>query len=169
MGERELDALIAQGEALSQEGDRDRAIAFFEPLVAERPDDPRLQFALGGAFDSAGQELAAIGPYRRARELGLSGVDLPLWYVQLGSTLRNAGDLNGAVSLLREGKDRFPGDAAISAFLALALHSAGEHAAALVETLDLLLRDPDATGLTRYQRALRAYTDDLRGEHLDPV
>jgi len=164
MSETDLDALIEQGEALGRAGDHDGAIAFFKRLVMEWPAEPRAHFALGGAFDSAGREVAAIGPYRLASELGLGGDDLPRWYVQLGSTLRNAGDLDGAITLLREGKDRFPDDAAIPAFLALALHAAGQHAAALVETFDLLLRDPEATGLGRYQRSLPAYADDLRGD-----
>ncbi len=161
----DLDARIAQGETLSRTGDGEGAIAFFKRLVAERPDELRAHFALGGALDSAGQAAAAIGPNRRARELGLGGDDVPRWYVQLGSTLRDVGDLDGAVALLREGKDGFPADASIPAFLAL--QSAGRHTAALVETFDLLLRDPEATGLVRYQRSLRAYTNDLRGDGLD--
>jgi Flp pilus assembly protein TadD len=158
----DLDQALATGDALLRPESEAAAIAHFQRVVARWPDDPRAWFGLAGAFDYAGREAEAVEPYRRARDLGLDGDDLPRWYVQFGSTLRNLGQTDEAVAVLSEGAARFPDDASIRAFRALTLHSAGRYAAALVELLELLLRDPAATGLSRYRRALAAYTDDLR-------
>ena len=87
---------------------------------------------------------------------------MPRWYVQLGSTLRNVGEFDEAVSLLRDGRERFPNDATIRVFLALALLSAGRSGDALAEVIDLLLLDPAVPAPRRYERAIRGYADGLR-------
>jgi len=153
---------IAAGEALSRADRGDEAIAHFRGLVERYPDEPRAHFALGGAFDSAGHAAAAVEPYRRAMALGLSGEDVARWYVQFGSTLRNVGQIDEAVSLLGEGRDRVPDDAAIRVFLALALHTSGRSADGLAELIDLLLLGSSAPALRRYERSIRGYADDLR-------
>jgi Flp pilus assembly protein TadD len=160
----DLDAAIAAGEALSLAGREDDAIAHFRDLVERHPVEPRAHFALAGAYDYAGREAEAIAPYRRAMALGLSGDDVARWYVQFGSTLRNVGAHAEAVAVLTEGRARFPDDAAIRAFLALAHHSAGDGTAALVALVDLLSREGAAgrIDLRGYGRALAAYTEALR-------
>jgi Flp pilus assembly protein TadD len=160
----DLDARIAEGEALSRAGREAEAIASFQRLVEEFPEEPRAHFGLAGAYDYAGREAEAVAPYRRAMELGLGGDDVPRWYVQLGSTLRNVGESEEAGRLLTEGKERFPDDAAIRVFLALALHSAGRDRAALVTLFDLLLANREAVDLRGYERAIGEYADELRAE-----
>ena len=161
----DLDARLAAGRALARDGQGAAAIGHFRGIVADHPDDPRAHFELAGAFDSQGYAEEAVGPYRRAMALGLAGDDVPRWYVQFGSTLRNVGETDEAVQVLTEGRARFPDDAAIQIFQALALHSAGRDRTALVALLDLVVSAADAPlDLRHYRRAIGAYTDDLRRE-----
>jgi hypothetical protein len=95
--------------------------------------------------------------------LGLSGDDLPRLYVQLGSTLRNVGEVGEAVRWLGECRERFPDDAAIRIFHALALESAGWCREAVVELLELVVAHADGMDLRGYERAIRYYTDELAG------
>ena len=118
MSDDELGVAIAEGEALSRARRGEEAITHFRRLVERYPDEPRTHFALAGAFDHGGMEAEAVAPYRRAMGLGLAGNELSRWHVQLGSTLRNVGEVDEAVRLLSEGRERFPGEAAIRVYLA---------------------------------------------------
>ena len=155
-------AAVTEGRALSRSGRSEVAIEHFRRLMERHPDSPRAHFELAGAFDSAGLAAEAVAPYRRAMELGLAGEDVPRWYVQFGSTLRNVGEVEESVRLLTEGRDRFPDDAAIRVFRALALQSAGRDRDAVVELIDLVLREAGAIDLRGYERAIRAYVAQLR-------
>lgn len=159
---------IERGEALEREGQAEEAIAFFTDLIERHPDRADVWFAYAGAYDFAGREAKAVAPYRRARELGLPDELLPRWYVQFASTLRNVGEHAEAVALLTEARARYPDDAAIAAFLALALHSAGDGARALRTALEALLAEAAAgrVDLRGYQRALGWYALDLTGNAL---
>lgn len=150
---------IAAGRALETAGTEHEAIAHFERLAAEHPDDAMVQFETGGAYDFAGREAEAVPRYRRAMALGLPEEALPRVAVQLGSSLRNLGQTEEAVAVLREASERFPGDRAVKAFLALALHSAGRPAEALALMLRLTLAEPGF--YARYHRALAEYADAL--------
>lgn len=156
----DLEAQIEIGLKLEQDEKDEEAIAHFVKLAEQYPNDPRVIFELGGAYDSAGYEAEAIPQYRRAIDLGLSGEFLPRVAVQLGSSLRNVGQYDEAAQVLRTACDQFPEHRALRMFLALALHSAGKSQVALVELLDLVLNIPDA--LEGYNRSLRYYTDELR-------
>lgn len=157
-----IDRLIDDGEKLPGETPADARLAYFERLDRALPDTPRIIFALAGAHDSAGNERDAARHYERAHDLGLPDRLMPQWYVQYGSTLRNNGDLDGAVRVLAEGQARFPDDLAIACFLALARSSAGTKDEALAGLLAFLV-DHDGRAIdVRYTRSLRAYADDLR-------
>lgn len=158
----EFDREIARSQALNQEERWDDALAVVAALVERYPEEPRAHFAYAGVLDFQGREAEAMAPYRRAQELGLSGDDLPRFYVQLGSTLRNVGEAWEAVHLLEEGRQVFPEHAAIRVFHALALASAECGNEAAVELLDLILANAAAIDLDGYERALRQYTDVLR-------
>jgi tetratricopeptide (TPR) repeat protein len=147
---------------LNKAGQFDLALEVAQDLVTRFSENPRAYFVLGGAFDFQGRELDAVPPYRRAWELGLAGDVVPQFYVQYGSTLRNVGQIDEAVRLLKEGSERFPDDAAIQAFLSLALFSSGQKAEALATALSILTARPDAVGLNGYERALREYVTELR-------
>jgi Flp pilus assembly protein TadD len=157
-----FDRDVARIPALNQEGRENEALELAISLVERYPDDPRSHFEYAGALDFQGREVDAMAPYRRAQALGLSGDDLPRLYVQLGSTLRNVGQLEEAVRLLAEGRQRFPDHTAIRAFYALALVSAGRCPEAAVTLLELVTRQSSSIDLDGYDRALRQYTDELR-------
>jgi tetratricopeptide (TPR) repeat protein len=147
---------------LNREGRESEALAAAQTLIEEYPDDPRAHFEYAGALDYQGREAEAVAPYRRAQALGLSGNDLPRLYVQLGSTLRNVGELEEATSFLAEGRANFPDHAGIQAFYALALLSADHCREAVLTLLDLITANAERIDLDGYDRALRAYTDELR-------
>lgn len=148
--------------AFNREGREEEALAIARALAERYPDDPRAHFEYAGALDYQGRGAEAVAPYRRARALGLAGDDLPRLYVQLGSTLRNVGEVAEAERFLAEGRALFPDHAAIQAFHALALISAGRSMEAALSLLDLINAHGDQIDLDGYDRALRAYTEDLR-------
>ena len=162
MEKLDIAAEIARGEAMERPGTEDGAVTFLRDLAERFPDDARVAFAHAGALDYAGREVQAA-QYRRAIALGLPDDLRPRMYVQFGSTLRNFGDVAGAVELLEEGHEVFPDDLAIACFLALARHSAGKPSAALAGLIAALLR-VDANGgelFQRYRRALGTYAAEL--------
>jgi tetratricopeptide (TPR) repeat protein len=166
-----FDEEAARSWALNRAGQAEDALAIMRALVERCPNDPRAHFEFAGALDYQGREDEAVAPYRRAQTLGLSGSDLPRLYVQLGSTLRNVGEFNEAVEFLQEGRTLFPDHAAIRAFHALALLSAGQSLESVVSLLDVIVAHADVIGLDGYERALRAYTGELTSrpaENNDP-
>lgn len=153
---------VARVWALNREDRWDEALAVAAALVERHSDDPRAHFEYAGALDYQGREAEAVAPYRRAQALGLAGDDVPRLYAQLGSTLRNVGELDEAERFLREGRERFPDHAGIQAFHALALVSDGRGAEAVATLIDLITARADCIALDGYERALRAYADELR-------
>ncbi|MFT4037273.1 MAG: tetratricopeptide repeat protein, partial [Thermomicrobiales bacterium] len=144
------------------------ALALAEELAAAFPEDAGAHFVLGGAHDAQGREHEAVVCYRRALALGLTGKDLPGFYVQYGSTLRNVGEFAEAVRVLEEGVRRFPELLSLRAFLSLAQFSDGRAEDAVATALDaLMLGSGAAPDLTRYGRSLRAYISDLQGADED--
>src|SRR3712207_5891842 len=91
---------------LHSAGKFEEALQVAQRLVGRFPDDARSHFVLGGTFDFQDREAEAISPYQRAWELGLSGEDVPRFYVQYGSTLRNVGQFDESVRVLQEGRER---------------------------------------------------------------
>ncbi len=158
---QDIEALIQTGLALETDETADQAIGYFADLVTQYPDNARVQFETGGAYDFAGYEEIAIPHYYRAIELGLSDEDRLRVTVQLGSSLRNIGKFEEAVALLKQGCDKYPHHRALRAFYALALHSNGQSAQALAEMLNMTLDTPDF--YERYTRSLRNYAADLVG------
>lgn len=153
-----LDGLIEQGKLLSKAGHEAEAIAFFENLTRDFPDNPLPHYELACAFDYAGREEEAAPHYQTAIELGVSGENLKGTYLGYGSTLRNLGRFDHSVEILTKGCAVFPDYIPMRAFLALSLHSAGKSQQAVVELLESLLTyDMDG-----YERALRYYTDELK-------
>ena len=146
---------------LNRAGSVDDALRTAQELVERFPDSARAHFILGGTLDFQGRERDALAPYQRAWQLGLGSDDLPRFYVQYGSTLRNVGTSGEAVRVLQEGRERFPDDAAIQVFLALAFFSAGRAAEALALALSMLTEGAAAIDLHGYDRAVRDYIAEL--------
>src|SRR5688500_4864239 len=119
----DLDALIAQGNALEKPGTEAQAIAYFVNLAAQYPDHAVVQYELGGAYDYAGQEAEAIPYYERAHALGLPEDLKPRLALQWGSTLRNLERHDEAIAILQQACTDYQTHVALRAFYALALIS----------------------------------------------
>ncbi|CAM5328730.1 tetratricopeptide repeat protein [Streptomyces tanashiensis] len=135
-------------------------------LAAERPaDDPAALFEQGAAHDSTGMPEEAVTFYRRALDLGLTGLRRRRAVIQLASSLRNLGRPDRSVELLTAERD-LPADrldadeqalsGAVDAFLALALADTGRDREAASLALGAL-----APLLPRYNRSLAYYARAL--------
>jgi tetratricopeptide (TPR) repeat protein len=121
-------------------------------------------FERGGAYDSGGQPEEAVPLYREALERGLPEGLRRRAVIQLASSLRNLGQAEESVALLRAELDAGPDelDDAVRAFLALALADTGHEREAVSFALAALARH-----LPRYQRSLANYARLLVGEDED--
>ncbi|GGT17274.1 hypothetical protein GCM10010222_68930 [Streptomyces tanashiensis] len=140
--------------------------ALVAALAAERPaDDPAALFEQGAAHDSTGMPEEAVTFYRRALDLGLTGLRRRRAVIQLASSLRNLGRPDRSVELLTAERD-LPADrldadeqalsGAVDAFLALALADTGRDREAASLALGAL-----APLLPRYNRSLAYYARAL--------
>jgi tetratricopeptide (TPR) repeat protein len=128
--------------------------------VTTSADEARTEYERACACDRNGLEQEAIPHYEAALRLGLDDDLLPGALLGLGSSLRNVGRADDAVAVLADAC-RFPDDAALALFRALALASAGRCQQALGETIRLAAARIDAPEVRRYRRALDAYADEL--------
>lgn len=133
----------------------DELRALIESLAAELPPgSPVGLFERAGSWDSTGRSDLAVPLYRDALAAGLEGARRRRAVIQLASSLRNIGEVEESVALLRAeleaGSDEL--DDAVRAFLALALVDAGQEREAVSHALTAL-----APHLPRYQRSLAAY------------
>ena len=133
------------------------ALAAMRALVDERPEgDPDALYEWASIHDSLGFEAEAVELYRAALDGGLAGARRPQATIQLASSLRNVGEPEAAVELLRDlPPDEITGDSA-QAFLALALRDAGFQDEALKTALTALART-----LPRYRRSVENYAKAL--------
>ncbi len=164
---------LARASALRASGDPEAARPLLIALAAEFPDDANAQYQAGWVHDRLGLEHAALPYYQRALQLqaDLSEEDRRGLHLALGSTLRNVGQIDESLAVLRSSVAAHPDDLALPCFVALSQHSAGQHAEALATLLDIALRlaaaTPDAPAsapLLRYTRALRSYEQELLDE-----
>jgi tetratricopeptide (TPR) repeat protein len=115
-------------------------------------------YGRAAAHDRAGREAEAIPEYEESLRLGLPDEVGRRALLGLGSSLRNVGRHDDAVAVLEAACSRFPGDAALRAFRALAVASAGRCEHALADTLLLVAEEVELGG---YERALREYAREL--------
>lgn len=139
-----------------------------EAWATARPDDVEAQAAAAYACDRAGREAQALRYYQRAFELGGPADDRAGFLLGFGSTLRNVGRVDDAVAVLGEAVLAHPDHAALRAFLALALGSAGHHALALATMLDAGLT-ASPTAFDPYRRALGEYLRALQEAAVAPA
>jgi hypothetical protein len=127
------------------------------------PGDAVALFELARAHDATGLEQQAAVLYRQALAAGLTGGWRRRAVIQLASTLRNLGQAEESVALLRAergaGSDEL--DDAVVAFLALALIDTGREREAAALALAAL-----APHLPRYNRSLADYARALAAEPL---
>lgn len=117
----------------------------------------RLAFEQASVHDFLGHEALAVEGYRRALATGLEAPHHHNARIQLASTLRNLGQADQAIDLLRSMEDTpqelLPG---AQAFLALALYDDGQPAEALRTALLTL-----APNLPTYRRSIIDYAHEL--------
>ncbi|MBP5802676.1 tetratricopeptide repeat protein [Microbacterium maritypicum] len=138
----------------------DDTVARIDALAAERgPDDARAEFERGGARDSAGRPAEAVVLYRRALALGLDEEHRPQCVIQMASSLRNLGEYDDALAVIRAEEELAadgPYRDAIACVHALILASAGRPAQGL--SVALLALVPH---LPRYHRSMTAYAHEI--------
>lgn len=138
----------------------DDTIARIDALAAERGvDDARAQFERGGARDSAGRPAEAVELYRHALALGLDEEHRPQCVIQLASSLRNLGEFDDALSVIRVEEELSadgPYRDAVATVHALILASSGRPAQGL--SVALLALVPH---LPRYHRSMTAYAHEI--------
>nr|WP_295778145.1 tetratricopeptide repeat protein [Rhodoferax sp.] len=138
----------------------DAFVAAVQRLADERPpDDAAGLFEVGSAQDSTGHTALAVPSYRAALAAGLTGSRRRRATIQLASSLRVLGHPQEAVDLLSAEVNAGASDeldAAVLAFLALALADVGREREALAHTLRAL-----SGYLPRYNRSLERYAAKL--------
>ena len=153
----ELDRIFAARDR----NDMGPTISALLPILEQHPDEPRVLYEVGGAYDTAGAEATALGFYERAMTAGLDGDLRRRCYLQHGSTLRNLGRLDESASVFAQARAEFPDSVALSAFEALTLHAAGQANTALGRLLELLADHVQAEELDRYKPAMRGNAEYL--------
>jgi tetratricopeptide (TPR) repeat protein len=153
------DAEVAQLWARAGELPDEELVVAVDELAAELPaDDAAGPFEQACARDSTGDPDGAVALYRRALELGLTGLRRRRAVVQLASSLRNLGRPAESARLLEAELAGTSDDLddAVRAFLALALADLGREREGLALAIGAL-----APRLPRYQRSLGAYARAL--------
>jgi tetratricopeptide (TPR) repeat protein len=132
------------------------------PLYAAHPENARVLYEVGGAYDTAGQEDIARGFYEDALAAGLEGDMLRRCYVQYGSTLRNLGAYDKSLEVFRAARTAFPGSPALGAFEAITLHASGRSDESVAALLDLVVSFVGTSDIERYKPALSGNAASIR-------
>jgi hypothetical protein len=119
--------------------------------------------AVAYACDTEGREQDAIVHYDAAWKLGVPAAERRSFLVGYGSTLRNVGRLEESCALLSCAVAEDPGYAPFKVFLALALHSSGEHERAMATMLAAILDVSNGGTLDGFSRAIGEYQRELAG------
>lgn len=137
-------------------------IAALLPIYEQHPENARVLYEVGGAYDTAGDEQTAVGFYERAIVAGLEGDLDRRCAVQYGSTLRNLGRYAESLAVFAAARERHPGSPSLAAFEALTLHASGDADGAVAGLLDVIADYVDSPDLERYTAALRGNAQYLR-------
>jgi hypothetical protein len=159
MGEDDWERRVAEVWAGSGElADEELLAAVDELALCAPPGTGVGDFERACAQDSTGHSDLAVPLYRSALDLGLDPVRQRRAIIQMASSLRNMGQAREAVAMLRAERARTHDqlDAAVTAFLALALADTGGEREAAGLALEAL-----AEHLPRYQRSLANYAREL--------
>ena len=123
-------------------------------VVAAHPDDVDALIEAAYGHDHANLEREAIRYYEAAYRIGVPAALRRSFLVGFGSTLRNVGRAEEAVVVLAQAVADDPDYPAFSAFLALALASAGHPRAALAAMLGCAIDAARPGVFDGYERAL---------------
>jgi tetratricopeptide (TPR) repeat protein len=159
---------IAALRALRVMGRHDDHLIAARDLVARRPEEVGAQIEAAYAYDRAGEERIALGYYETAYRLGVPRDERRRFTVGYGSTLRNVGRADDAVAVLAQAVADDPDYPALTAFLALALVSAGHPRAAMAAMIGCALDVARPDAFDGYDRALAEYQRELLEKNLKP-
>ena len=132
------------------------------------PGDVAARIAAAYACDRDGREREAVIHYDAAWALGVPPDARRRFLVGYGSTLRNVGRVDESVAILGEAVAADPDYAPFKIFLGLALHSAGQHAAAIAALLEAALDLDGGARLDGFERAIGEYQREMLDRALEP-
>jgi tetratricopeptide (TPR) repeat protein len=159
----ERDERLAHAVELRRQDRANEARGILLDLAREFPNDWEVQYQTAWVHDYLGMEDEAVPFYERALALGIPEPEHEGLVLGLGSTYRNVGRVADSLRLLHEGVQRYPDNAALRCFLALAQYSSRDPAGAIATLFDVILGTSSAPSIERYRRALTAYRDELLG------
>ena len=132
------------------------------PILAEHPADARVLYEVGGAYDTAGQELTARSFYEQALQAGLTGDLLRRCYVQYGSTLRNLGEFAHSEDVFARARQDFPDSPSPAVFQAISLHASGCFDEAVASLLEVVAEHVESLDIERYRPSIRGNATYIR-------
>ncbi|WP_104116114.1 tetratricopeptide repeat protein [Arthrobacter sp. B1805] len=156
--DEELDGIVAR----RNRDDMQPTIDALLPFLASHPENARVLYEVGGAYDTAGQEDLARRFYERALAAGLEGDLLRRCYVQYGSTLRNLGEYEASGDVFRRARSAFPGSPAPAVFEAITQHAAGTPNEAFASLLEVVVDFVSTPEIDRYRAAISANAAYIR-------
>lgn len=156
-----IEETIARAKKLRQEDQLEASQELLLELLAQHPNNPLVLHEVGGSYDVMGEEKQAIPYYQKAIKAGLDGDDLQECLVCLGSSQRNVGDFEDAVTVLEKAVAQFPDNNSGKVFLALAYYSDAREDEAVRLLLELLLETTSDEDILAYADPLDYYKDNL--------
>ena len=130
-------------------------------LHAEFPEDPQVNYQCAWIHDLLGLEREVIPFYEKAIQIGLGDDDLKSALLGLGSTYRCIGEYQKSIETFQHALTLFPNSHEFNVFLGMAYYNTGEHSKAMELLLNSLADTSGDTGIRRYRRAIRFYSDKL--------
>ncbi|MFI6937975.1 tetratricopeptide repeat protein [Streptomyces sp. NPDC050418] len=156
------DGLLATAVRLRESGRREEAREILVSLAARLPDDVEVAYQTAWVHDTLGLEAEAVPYYVTAVSgPGLSAEERSGALLGLGSTYRALGRYPQAVATLEAASAEFPEDAALRAFLAMALHHVGRGKEGIELLLGLLATTSNDPQISAYRPAIEEYAKDL--------
>jgi tetratricopeptide (TPR) repeat protein len=156
-----IEKTIARAKELRRNDELEESQKLLLDLLAEHPKDPLVLYEVGGSYDVLGEEKEAIPYYQQAIKAGLDGDDLQECLVCLGSSHRNVGNFDDAVTVLEKAVAQYPDNNSGKVFLALAYYSDGREDESVQLLLDLLLQTTTDKDILAYADPLDYYKDNL--------
>ena len=161
-----ISELIDVGLALKEQGNHQAAIEHFRQLHVTYPEHARIMFELAGSWQAFNVPERALPLYRALIEMpktqGLPPKELPRLYTQMGAVLRQMGQFTQSLEIIEAGLRQFPNYRPLRAYHMFALHSAGFHQNAMVESLKLLLESLSPTKWDIYENDIIAIVKEIR-------
>lgn len=155
---KNLDIKAAAGRAASMQGDHDKAIATLEPVLKQYKRQgaaaAEMEVALASSYVAKGRLDEAYHSYRHAASLDSRNADAQAGYAGM---MRERGDIEGAITLLKSAESKNPKSAAVQYQLGLAYRDFKLRPQALAALQNAVKLDP---GFAEAYPALIAMMDE---------